>query len=481
METFANCINAFNGLVWSSALVYLCLGAGIYFTFRMKFAQIRLLKDMVRLLMGKGSQSGISAFQAFATTVGSRIGMGNIAGVATAIFFGGPGAIFWMWIIAFLGAASAFAESALAQAYKVRVNGQYAGGAAYFIEQGFHFKLLSVLFALATILGPGMLMPGLQVQAIALSFDTAFGANTILVGALSTLLVALVICGGIKRISKVAELLAPVMCVAYIAIAVYVFCVNFDRVPGVFGLIFRSAFGMEPAFAGIMGAAISWGVKRGVYSNEAGQGSGAIVAAAAECDHPAEQGLVQAFSVFIDTLVVCTASAMIILLTDTYNIVGADGKAIVEHVPGVAYGILWAQHALIAAMGSWAGSFLALIIVLFVFTSLMGYYYQAESNVVYLFGSSTSVKVFRALFLISCFAGVLVDNDVVWSMGDTGCGLMAWFNIIAILVLSSKACAILKDYEDQRRGSVPKPAFNPKKMGVPDVSGIWKEKLAKKN
>lgn len=481
MESFGSYVNAFNNLVWSDALVYLCLITGVYFTVRMKFPQIRLIKDMVRLLIGKGSQSGISSFQAFATTVGSRVGMGNIASVSTAIYFGGPGAIFWMWLISILGAASAFAESSLAQAYKVKVNNQYAGGAAYFSEQGLHLKPLSILFAIATILGPGILMPGVQVQSIALSFDMAFQVNDIVVGVLCTVLVAMVICGGIKRISVVAELLAPVMCVAYILITLYIFAVNIDKVPGVFALIFRSAFGMEQAFAGIVGAAISWGVKRGVYSNEAGQGSGAIVAAAAECDHPAEQGLVQAFSVFVDTLVICTASALIIILTNSYNVVDLQEKAIVEHIPGVAYGILWAQTALVRAVGSWSGQFLAVIIVLFVFTSLMGYYYQAESNVTYLSsGNPKAIWAFRVAFLISCFAGVLIENKVVWSMGDTGCGLMAWFNIIAILLLSSKACAILKDYEEQKRSGV-KPLFDPKKFNVPDVSSVWADVARKRS
>lgn len=479
MEAFNNFVNTLNAYVWSDWLVYLCLVTGVYFTIRMGFPQIRLIGEMIRLLLGKGSQSGISSFQAFATTVGSRVGMGNIAGVATALYFGGPGAVFWMWFIAFLASSSAFAESALAQAYKVKVNGQYAGGAQYFSEYGLHFKPLSWLFAIAAIVGPGMLMGGVQTQSIALSLRLAFDLNEILVGVVMTALVAAVICGGIKRIGVVAELMAPVMCVAYVAIALYIMGTHFDKLPGVFSLIFRSAFGMEQAFAGIMGASLAWGVKRGVYSNEAGQGSGAIVAAAAECDHPAEQGLVQAFSVFVDTLVICSASAIIIMVTESYNIINADGTPIVENIPGVAYGILWAQTALIKALGPWAGKFLAVIIVLFVFTSLMGYYYQAESNVTYLSNAKGALWSFRAVYLFSCFAGVIIHNDVVWSMGDAGCGLMAWFNLIAILLLSNKACALLKDYEAQKKSGV-KPLFDPKTIGVPDRDGVWAEIAAKR-
>ncbi|KIR02707.1 amino acid carrier protein [Lachnospiraceae bacterium TWA4] len=476
MESFEKLMSSFNSIIWSTPLVAICLYAGIYFSIRMKFPQLRLFKDMAHLLVhGEKSETGISPFQAFAATVGSRVGMGNIAGVATAIFFGGPGAIFWMWCIAFLGSGSAFVESSLAQAYKVKTDsGEYLGGPAYFIERGLKCKPYAMLFAIATVLGPGILMPGLHINSIASTYEEAFGLNMVAVGFVFCAVFALVICGGIKRIGKVAELMAPVMCVIYVALAIGVIGLNITRVPAMFQLIFSSAFGLHQIFGGIIGSAISWGVKRGIYSNEAGQGSGAIVSAAAECSHPAKQGLVQAFSVYIDTLIVCTASALIILLTGTYNTVGADGKTMLaENVPGLQYGIRWAQTALSKQYGSWAGKLLAIIIIMFVFTSLMGYYYEAESNLRYLFKDKKGIQwIMRVVFLISAFSGVLVNGEIIWTMGDTGAGMMAWLNIVAIILLSKKGFALLKDYEEQKKQGKD-PAFDPKKFGIDDTTGVW--------
>ncbi len=477
MELFTKAMDGLNSVVWCMGLVILCLGAGLWFSIRMKFPQVRMFKEMVRLLIhGEKSDTGITPFQAFAATVGSRVGMGNIAGVATAIFFGGPGAVFWMWIIAFIGASSAFMESTLAQAYKVKTkNGEYLGGPAYFIERALKCKPYAVAFAIATVLGPGILMPGLHVNSIASTYEEAFGANMLLVGGVFCIVFAVVICGGIKRIASIAEYMAPVMCVIYVLMAVTVIVMNITKVPGVLATIVTSAFGAHQVFGGILGSAVSWGVKRGIYSNEAGQGSGAIVSAAAECSHPAKQGLVQAFSVYIDTLIVCTSSALIILLTGTYNTLGADGTTMLaENIPGVEYGIRWAQNALNAAYGgTWAGKALAIVIIMFVFTSLMGYYYQAEANVRYLFRENrTAVWAMRVVFLISAFSGVLVNGQVIWTMGDTGAGMMAWLNIAAILLLSKKGFAMLKDYEEQKKAGKD-PVFDPAKFGIDDTTGVW--------
>lgn len=391
MEFFTNVMNQLNSIVWALPLVVLCLGAGIWFSIRMKFPQVRLFKEMVKLLVhGEKSDAGITPFQAFAATVGSRVGMGNIAGVATAIFFGGPGTVFWMWIIAFIGASSAFMESALAQAYKVKGgNGEYLGGPAYFIERALKCKPYAIAFAVATILGPGILMPGLHVNSIASTYEEAFGANMLLVGIIFCAIFGLVICGGIKRIAKTAEYMAPIMCVVYVVMAFAIIIIRIKDVPAVFKLIVTSAFGLDPLFGGIVGSAISWGVKRGIYSNEAGQGSGAIV------------------------------------------------------------------------------------IIMFVFTLLMGYYYQAESNVRYLFkDNKKAVWVMRAVFLFSAFSGVLVNGEIIWPMGDTGAGMMAWLNIIAILLLSKKGFALLKDYEEQRKAGKD-PVFDPKKFDIEDTTGVW--------
>lgn len=476
MEAFTNLMNGLNSVVWCMALVFLCLGAGVWFSVRMRFPQVRMFKEMVKLLVhGEKSDSGISPFQAFAATVGSRVGMGNIAGVATAIFFGGPGAVFWMWVIAFIGASSAFVESALAQAYKVRSGGEYLGGPAYFIERALKCKPYAIAFAIVTILGPGILMPGLHVNSIASTYEEAFGANMLVVGVIFCAVFALVICGGIKRIAKTAEYMAPVMCVIYVVMGFSIIILRIKDVPAVFGMIFSSAFGFHAVFGGIIGSALQMGVKRGIYSNEAGQGSGAIVSAAAECSHPAKQGLVQAFSVYIDTLIVCTTSALIILLTGTFNTVGADGTTMLaNNIPDVEYGIRWAQNALNSAYGgTWGGKVLAIVIIMFVFTSLMGYYYQAESNVRYLFkGNKAAIWVMRVVFIFSAFSGVLVNGQIIWTMGDTGAGMMAWLNIIAILLLSKKGFALLRDYEEQRKAGKD-PVFDPEKFGIKDETGVW--------
>lgn len=475
MEAFTNIIGTVDDIVWCMVLVVLCLGAGLYFSIRMKFPQIRLIKEMASLLVkGEKSDSGITPFQAFAATVGSRVGMGNIAGVATAIYFGGPGAVFWMWCIAFIGASSAFIESSLAQAYKVKdKSGEYMGGPAYYIERALHCRPYAILFAIVTILGPGILMPGQHINSIASVYQEAFGTNMIVVGAVFCMILGLVVCGGIKRIGKIAEYMAPIMCVVYVVLAIGVIGMNITDVPGVFKMIFSSAFGIHPVFGAIIGSAISWGVKRGIYSNEAGQGSGAIVSSSAECSHPAKQGLVQAFSVYIDTLLVCTASALIILLTGSFNVTAADGSMLTENVPDLLYGIRWAQHALITGYGDWAGKLLALVIIMFVFTSLMGYYYQAESNIRYLVKDNKAVVwAIRFIFLFSAFSGCVLNGEIIWTMGDIGCGSMAWLNIIAILLLSNKGFALLKDYEKQKKeGS--DPVFHPSEFGIDDETHVW--------
>lgn len=366
-------------------------------------------------------------------------------------------------------------ESSLAQAYKTKTgNGEYLGGPAYYIERAIKCKPYAVLFAIATVLGPGILMPGLHVNSIASTYEEAFGANMIVVGAIFCAVLAIVVCGGIKRIGKIAEYMAPVMCVIYVLMAFAVIGTNIGKVPGTLKMIFTSAFAIHPIFGGIVGSAISWGVKRGIYSNEAGQGSGAIVSAAAECSHPAKQGLVQAFSVYIDTLIVCTSSALIILLSGCYNTVGSDGTTMLaDNIPHVEYGIRWAQNALSSSLGTWAGKLLAIIIIMFVFTSLMGYYYQAEANVRYLFkDKKAAVLIIRGVFIFSCFSGVLVNGQIIWTMGDTGVAMMAWLNIVAILLLSKKGFALLKDYEEQKKAGKDL-VFDPEKFGIEDTTGVW--------
>lgn len=458
MEIFSEFITGLSKMIWNDVLVYLCLLTGIYLSFRMRLVQIRLLPKMGRLIIKKpDKEAGITPFQSFVTTVGARVGMGNIAGVAAAIYYGGPGSVFWMWVIALFGASLAFAESALAQKYRVRDEGQYVGGPAYYMEQGLgnhtFGKILSVVFAVSVIIGPGMLMTGPQVQAIASTFESTFGISRPVVGLVCMFLICSVIFGGIKRIGKTAEILTPFMCLLYMGLAIVVIFMNISKLPGIICLIVRSAFGLDAALAGILGYTVSMGVKRGIYSNEAGQGNGAMIAAAAECEHPVEQGLIQAASVYISTMVICTASALIMLLTDFYNVVDSTGNLVISNIPEIEYGILWVQEALKHCFGNWTAKVLAIIIVLFVFTSLMSYYYMAEANIKYLLCKksmelcNTTVYAMRVVFAVFVFMGALFTGDVVWSMGDIGAGLMIWCNIIALLLMSNQVVELLSEYE----------------------------------
>ena len=461
-------INSINDLVWSNALIILCLGTGIYFSIITRFLQVRYFGDMIRLLFnGQSSDKGVSSFQAFSIAIAGRVGTGNIAGVATAIAMGGPGAIFWMWMIAFLGSASAFIEATLGQIYKQVQNGQYRGGPAYYIEKGLGMKWYAVIFAIATIVSTALLLPGVQSNNIALGIQNAFAVSPTITGAIVTILLGLIIFGGVKRIGKVAEIAVPFMAGAYILMAVIIIVMNIAQIPAVVSLIFRSAFNLEPAFAGVFGMAVSWGVKRGIYSNEAGQGTAPHAAAAAEISHPVKQGLVQAFSVYVDTLFVCTATAFMILFTGQYNVVNPAGGFLVENLPGVPVGSEYTQGAVNTHFPTLGGGFVAIALFLFAFTTIMAYYYIAETNLTYLDkqGSKWMVWVLRAFIMVSTFYGSVKTAESAWALGDIGVGIMAWLNIIAIILLQKPAMRALKDYQAQKKAGLD-PVFSAEKLGI---------------
>lgn len=462
-------IKSINDIVWSNALIILCLGTGIYFSIVTRFLQLRYIGEMIRLLFrGSSSAKGISSFQAFAVAIAGRVGVGNIAGVATAIAMGGPGAIFWMWAIAFLGSASAFVEATLGQIYKQVKNGQYRGGPAFYIEKGLGTKWFAVLFAIVTIFSTAFFLPGVQSNNIAASMQAAFDIPMAATGIGVAVLLALIIFGGIRRIGKFAELVVPFMAAAYILMALIIIVIHIDQVPATFALIFRSAFNLEPAFGGVIGMTIAWGVKRGIYSNEAGQGTAPHAAAAAEVSHPVKQGLVQAFSVYVDTWLVCTATAFMILFTGQYNVLNPEGGFIVENLPGVASGPAFTQAA-INVHFPWLGDgFVALALFFFAFTTLVAYYYIAETNLSYLDKNGTqtwSVTVLRLLILVSSFYGTIRTAEIAWTLGDIGVGLMAWLNLIAILLLQRPALRAFKDYKQQRKAGVD-PVFRPRELGI---------------
>ena len=471
-------VDRINGWVWGMPLVLLCLGTGVLFSVWTRFLQVRHLKGMVKQLwQGQASDSGISSFQGFAMALGGRVGTGNIAGVATAIAMGGPGALFWMWAIAFLGAGSAFIEAALAQVWKEKVDGEYRGGPSYYIERGLGMRWYGILFAAVTVLSCGFLLPGIQSNSIAAACASALHIPIWVSGAITTGLLGLIIFGGVKRIGKVAELAVPFMAVGYMLMAVAIVIIDYRRVPEVLGLVFRSAFGMDAAFGGIAGSAIAWGVKRGIFSNEAGQGTGPQAAAAAEVAHPAQQGLVQAFSVYVDTLGVCTATGLMVLLTGQYNVADGKGGFLVANIPGVEHGPLYTQRAVDTVLPGFGPGFVAVALFFFAFTTLMAYAYYAESNVAYLLrGRNTKwgIAGIRLGLLAMTFFGAVRTASLMWGMGDIGVGLMAWLNLIAILLLARTGIKVLRDYETQIKTEVPL-HFDPEGLGISNTA-CWNEK-----
>lgn len=471
-------VNAVNNLIWSKALIALCLGAGLYFSIRTRFMQVRGFAEMLRLMLqGNSSASGVSSFQALAMSLSGRVGIGNIAGVATAIAYGGPGAVFWMWMVAFLGASTAYIESTLAQIYKEKdEQGQYRGGPAYYIEKAMGQKWYAWIFAVATVIATGLLLPGVQANGIASSMQAAWGVPPLATAIGIGLVLGFIIFGGLRRIASFAELVVPFMALAYILVALAILIVNAAKVPEVIALVFRSAFGFEAAFGAVLGLAVEWGVKRGIYSNEAGQGTGPHPAAAAEVSHPAKQGYVQAFSIYVDTLMVCSATAFMILATGKYNVINPNGGLLVEALPGIEPGPGFAQHAVGTVLAGQGPGFVALAILFFAFTTIVAYYYMAETNIAYI-----NRKVHRPWMILALRLGILAavvygtvrSASTAWALGDIGVGLMAWLNIVAILILQKPALLALKDYEAQKKAGKD-PVFDPDALGIKNA-GLWKE------
>ncbi len=465
------------GILWSPVMIYFCLGVGLLFSILTKFLQVRLIKDMVvQMFKGGSSKAGVSSFQALALSLSGRVGTGNIAGTATAIAFGGPGAVFWMWTIAFIGASSAFIESTLAQIYKVKQDGEYRGGPAYYIEKGIGWKWYAVLFSLATLLAMSILMPGIQSNSIALGLENAFGLSTTVTGIGLVVLIGVIIFGGVKRIAGVASYVVPFMAIAYILLSLVIVGMNIAEIPAVFALIFKSAFGFDSAFGGIIGMAVSWGVKRGIYSNEAGQGTGPHAAAAAEVSHPAKQGLVQAFSVYIDTLLVCSATAFMILFTGSFNTEAPDGTMLANNLEGIEAGPGYTQAAIESVIPGFGASFVAIALFFFAFTTIMAYYYMAETNVAYLLrgkNSKVAMAILKVVLLAATFYGAVREAALAWALGDIGLGIMVWLNLIAILILAKPALKALKDYEDQKKQGLD-PVFNSKKLGIKNAE-FWEQ------
>ncbi|WP_418263608.1 alanine/glycine:cation symporter family protein [Flavobacterium faecale] len=470
-----------NDIIWSNALIILCLGTGLYFSIRTRFLQLRHIKEMVRLLFdGKSTESGVSSFQALAMSLAGRVGTGNIAGVATAIAFGGPGAMFWMWMVAFLGASTAFIEATLAQIYKEKHLGEYRGGPAFYIERGLGIKWFAVLFAVVSVVSAGLLLPGVQANSAAESIQHAFQIETWMTGLGVVGLFAAIVFGGVKRIAKFTEYVVPFMAIGYIVLALIIIIVDIHQLPEVIALVFKSAFNMEAGFGAVFGLAIQWGVKRGIYSNEAGQGTAPHIAAAAAISHPTKQGLVQSFSVYIDTLFVCSATGFMLLITGMYNVqnpsFGTAGapEFLYQGLHNVAVGPAFTQSAMDTVFPGFGGYFVAAALFFFTFTTIIAYYYIAETNISYLTRKMESpiyYHILRIAMIAVILYGSVNQATLAWGMGDIGVGLMAWFNIIAIILLQKPALDALKDYEKQQKTDKD-PVFDPDDIGVSNAH-IW--------
>ncbi|MDO5628603.1 MAG: alanine/glycine:cation symporter family protein [Mobilicoccus sp.] len=484
--TFEDVISFLNDIIWSNWLVGLCLLAGLYFTIRLKLVQVWGIPDMFKQLRdGGSSEQGVSSFQALAMSLAGRVGTGNIAGVATAIAFGGPGAVFWMWTMAFLGAATSFVECALGQVYKEEdAKGQYRGGPAYFIEKSFahtaaagFFRVYAAAFAVVCVVAMAFFLPGIQSNSIAHAMENAWGFAPLAVALGVVIVLAFIIVGGVKRIAIFAGTVVPFMALGYIILAIIVLTVNAGYIPEMFRLIVSSAFGAEAAFGGMLGFAIEWGVKRGLYSNEAGQGTGPHPAAAAEVSHPAKQGLAQAFAVYIDTLLVCSATAFMILSTGMYRVHegSASAEIIYEGSGGLAesarVGPAFTQAALDTVFPGFGSSFVAIALAFFAFTTIVAYYYMAETNITYLFRNASRApqeitrRLVQLLILVAVAYGATVEPGAAWDMGDVGVGLMAWLNIVAILIMQVPAIKVLKDYQEQKKRGID-PQFDPRELDI---------------
>ena len=462
-------LDLLNDLLWSKVLIVALVGLGLYFSIRSRFVQFRYFGDMFSIFAEafERKPGQLSSFQALMLSVAGRVGAGNIAGVAVAIMLGGPGAVFWMWLVALVGMATSYFECSLAQLYKRReADGTYRGGPAFYILHGLGQRWLAVVFSILLLVTFGFGFNAVQSYTVATSLHDTFGLPTYVSGLALVCVIGLIIFGGIKRIASMADVLVPIMAFSYIGMALVVLGMNISEVPETLSLIVRSAFGLEPAFAGGIGAAILMGVKRGLFSNEAGLGSAPNVAAVAEVKHPAAQGIVQSLSVFIDTILVCTSTALIILLSGVYQ-------------PGSEMaGVVLTQTALAAEVGVWGRVFVTLALTLFVFTTLVYNYYLGENALSFFSSKRWLVQVYRVLVIALVLWGSMQDLSTVFGFADVTMGLLALVNLAALFLLFKTGLRLMNDYDTQIKAGVKSPVFDPKAFADLDLDpAAWPSKL----
>ena len=460
LDALNNIITSVNDALWTYLLIGALIICGLYFTIRTRFVQFTLLGDMFRQLVDASPSSGgkkhISSFQAFAVSVATRVGTGNLAGVATAIAVGGPGAVFWMWIIALIGSATAFVEATLAQLYKRPDSESFIGGPAYYISRGLHNKWMAALFAVLLTLTFGLSYNSIQSNTICGALNQAFGFNQTVVGIILSALALFIAFGGIQRIAHVSSILVPVMAIGYFILALVVIIMNYNLVPHVIKLIFVNAFGFEQVAGGGLGMTIMIGIRRGLFSNEAGEGSAPNVAATAHVSHPVKQGLIQALGVFTDTLLVCSCTAFLVLISGLYTTEGIEG-------------IQLTQASMESQVGSWGTIFVAIAIILFAFSSIIGNYYYGEANIRFLTDKKWAVQVFRILSGgVFVFFGAVASFEFVWNLGDLFMALLTLCNLIALVFLCKYVFKLLDNYRDQKRRGIKNPEFH--RCDLPEIA-----------
>ena len=449
-------ISIVNDVLWTYILIAVLLGCAVWFTWKTRFVQFRMVGEMMRVLGDSGGsnkkgEKHISSFQAYVISIAGRVGTGNLAGVATAIAVGGPGAVFWMWVIALFGAASAFVESTLAQLYKIRGKDSFVGGPAYYMRQGLKKPWMGALFAVLLILTFGFAFNSVQSNTICAAFEEAFGIDIMTSGICITVATLIIIFGGVQRIAHVSSLIVPVMAIGYNGLALVIILMNITELPKVISLIVSHAFGWEQVFGGGIGAAMLQGIRRGLYSNEAGMGSAPNVAATAQTSHPVKQGLIQTLSVFTDTLLICSCTAFIILFS------GAP-------LDGSVNGVQLTQLALSNEIGSWGSIFVAVTLFFFAYSSILGNYYYGESNVRYLSSKRWVLFLYRCLVGAMVMFGALASLDLAWSLADITMGLMALCNLVAISLLGKYSFKLLDDYRAQKRAGIKNPVFTKERL-----------------
>ncbi|PMR71205.1 alanine/glycine:cation symporter family protein [Halomonas heilongjiangensis] len=461
-------LDIINDILWGKILIVLLIAVGIGFTLASRFVQFRHFGRMFRILSAsqafrRDKHGHLSSFQALLLSVAGRVGGGNIAGVAVAITLGGPGAIFWMWVVGLMGMATSYLECTLAQTYKTaEPNGTYRGGPAYYIARGLgsQWRWLALLYSALLLVTFGFGFTALQSYAVATSLDDAFGVPVLFTGIAMAVIVGLIIFGGVKRIARVTEVLVPVMAVGYLLVAIVVLALNVTRLPEVFLLIVHSAFGLEQAIGGGIGAAIMMGVKRGLFSNEAGLGSAPNVAAVAYVPHPANQGIVQAFSVFIDTLIICSATAFIILLSGIYD------PASTADIGGVAL----TQASLAEHVGEWGRSFVSIALLLFGFSTILYNYYLGENSLNFFSRQNVTLfNAFRVAIIALCAWGATTDLGTVFGFADVTMGFLALANLIALIMLFKPGLRIMRDFDAQIAAGVEQPIFDAGKFTDLDI------------